>query len=90
MAMIEITATTCVGGGHVHASVRLNGGTAREVVYDTDDIRRSTTVDELKDAVRALLSAHCMGMTLAQVKTAVEAGVVIGIGAPAVEPGAVK
>lgn len=82
MATISIAVTgICAGGGHVSATVQLNAGQARPVMWDADDLRGSPTQEEMRDAVRTILRAHLMGMTRAQARAALEAGITVGVGA---------
>lgn len=73
-------ATICHGGGHVHTSWQINGaGPVRDVHYDTDDLRGSPSIEEVREAVRTMLRGHIMGMTRAQARAVLEAGITIAI-----------
>lgn len=76
-------ATICAGGGHVHTSWQLNSGPVRDVDYITDDLRGTPGLDEVKDAIRTILRGHIMGMSRAQARAALEAGITITIAATA-------
>lgn len=77
MATIAVTATICGGGGHVHASARVNGGAPRTGEWDTDDLRGTPSAEEVEIAVRTMLRLHCMGMTRVQARNALLAGITI-------------
>lgn len=56
----------CAGGCHVTFDVAFNGGAARSITYDVDDLRRplSSFTDEEKDtALLLVIKAHIAGMT---------------------------
>ena len=69
----------CDGGGHVRLTARVNGGAARVLNYNADDIRSNLTADEAEAAHLAVLKVHFGGMTRAQVRAALLAGVTITI-----------
>ena len=82
MATLTVSnVTLCAGGGHVHADVRLNQGQARSVAWDADDLRASPSAQDVLDAVKVVVKAHLMGMTRAQARAALEAGITISVGA---------
>ena len=60
----------CEGGGHTVFDIAVNGGTARRVVYETDDIRMdlSAIPQERRELAQLLiLNLHFAGMTRAQI-----------------------
>ena len=80
MTTITISPSTiCTGGGHVHTSWQLNVGPVRQVVYDTDELRGSPSLEEAHAAVRTIIRAHIMGLTRAQARTILEAGISVTI-----------
>jgi hypothetical protein len=81
MATITIGGTLCAGGDHFSATVQLNAGQVRQTTYDTDELRATPTVEEIRDAVRVMLRAHMMNMTRAQAVAAIQGGITIVTGA---------
>lgn len=70
----------CAGGGHTTIAVSFNGGAARNVVYSTDELRQplsALTQDERETLALLVLKLHFTGMTRAQMKTALQAGVTV-------------
>ncbi len=74
MATISYTRiAVCPGGCHVTMDVAFNGGAAKPIRFDIDDVRRpfsSFTQEELDTAVLLVLKAHIAGMTRAQAAAA--------------------
>ena len=67
----------CEGGGHTTFDISVNGGVARRVVYDTDEIRMdlSAIPQERRELAQLLiLNLHFAGMTRAQIVTELQAG----------------
>lgn len=62
----------CSGGGHTRLDVSFNGGAARRVVYDTDQIREplaNLTEDQREAAALLILKLHMLGKTRQQMVT---------------------
>ena len=80
MATITISnASVCSGGGHVAATAQLNALPARVVHWLADELRATPSADELRDAAAVMIRAHLMGMTRAQARTVLEAGLTITV-----------
>lgn len=83
MASISYTFShACAGGGHVELDISLNGGAARHVVYTIDDIRTplsALTVEERENLALLILKVRLAGLTRAQARAVVEAGVTVTI-----------
>jgi hypothetical protein len=79
MTTITMTGTACTGGGHVTLTWQLNAGQSRVVVYDTDDLRGTPPREEAEQAIRTILRAHLAGLTRAQARNLIEAGITITI-----------
>lgn len=76
MATATITLQSiCAGGGHVTLGVQVNGGQVRQFHFDSDEIREQIGVERLRDALLVLVRLHCMGMTRAQVRNELQAGI---------------
>lgn len=67
----------CAGGGHVHLNLQVNGGQTRVLQFDADEIRRNFTLEEIETAAIVLARFHCMGMTRAEARNALQAGVTV-------------
>lgn len=83
MASISINAAAgdvCSGGGHLHLRVSIGGGATFRVVLETDDVRAGLTEDEREIVVRALLRLRLAGLTRAQARSALLAGVTATVG----------
>ncbi len=74
MATVTYTRiAVCAGGCHVTMDVSFNGGPAKRMVWDIDDVRRplgSFTEDELDTARLIVAKAKIAGMTRAQAAAA--------------------
>lgn len=71
----------CAGGGHTAFDVSLNGGTARRVVYTTDELRsplNALTNDEIEKFTLVWLKVHMSGKTRPEMVAEVQAGPVVG------------
>ena len=70
MATVTYTRrAVCAGGCHVTMDVAFNGGAARGVTFDIDDLRRplsSFSEEEINTALLLVLRAHIAGMTRTQ------------------------
>lgn len=72
---VGITLTgICAGQNHIHLSVAVNGGQARAVTYEVDELAEPLSQDEGHRIVRDLLRLHFRGRTKAQAKTELQAG----------------
>lgn len=73
MATLSYTfVSRCAGGGHTTFDVSLNGGTARRVVYTTDELRAALsalTEEEIRVFTLVWLKVHEQGKTRAQIVT---------------------
>ena len=74
MATVSYTRrSVCAGGCHVTMHVSFNGGSARSIVFDLDEIRQplnTFTQEQVETALLLVLKAHVAGMTRAQAATA--------------------
>ena len=74
MATVSYTRrSVCAGGCHVTMDVSFNGGSARSIVFDIDDLRRpfnTFSEDEINTTLLLVLKAHIAGMTRTQAATA--------------------
>ena len=74
MATVSYTRrSVCAGGCHVTMDVSFNGGSARSIVFDLDEIRQplnTFTQEQVETALLLVLKAHVAGMTRAQAATA--------------------
>lgn len=66
---------TCSGGGHARVNVSVDAGPSTRIEYQTDDLLAPLTNAERKDLVGWLLRAKLGGMTRAQARTAMLAGI---------------
>lgn len=83
MATVSYTFShACAGGGHVELDISLNGGAARRTTYTTDEIRTplsALTIEERENLALLILKVRLAGLTRAQARAAVEAGVTVTI-----------
>lgn len=83
MATVTITnPITCAGGGHLHVEASLNGGAAQGYAFDTDEMRAplsELTEEERAAFVKVLLKIRLAGLTRAQARTVLLAGVTVTI-----------
>lgn len=81
MATIEIALVSiCAGGGHVQVTASLNGGAARPIAVDADQIRaplNTLTAEQQQSLLTGILQIHMMGKTRAQMRTEMESGPVV-------------
>lgn len=76
MAIVSIVfGNVCAGGNHVDLGVRVNGGAEHRVSYVIDDLTDTITVEKVRDAVLMLVRLHCHGLTRAQARVAIQAGI---------------
>ena len=75
-AIITMTAA-CAGGNHLTVTVRINGGAIRTFGYSVDDMREPITTEAIQDTELLMARFHCAGMTRAQAKTALQAGITV-------------
>lgn len=67
----------CTGGGHLHTDVAVNGGTAREMAFDVDELRNPLSELSAEDRAQLamlLLKVHFAGKTRAQMRAELQAG----------------
>lgn len=67
----------CGGGGHTFLNVSINGGTSREVMFITDEVRAplsELSVDDVDKIITLILRAHLAGKTRAQIVSEFQAG----------------
>lgn len=72
----------CAGGGHVTINVSVNGGEAKPFVYTTDELREPLNALSGEDRERLallILKVHFAGMTRAQMRSEIQAGVTVTI-----------
>jgi ABC-type transporter Mla maintaining outer membrane lipid asymmetry ATPase subunit MlaF len=72
--------SNCAGGGHTTIAVSFNGGASQNIVYSTENVRAplsELTQEEREAAALVILKLHCAGMTRAQMKAALQAGVTV-------------
>jgi hypothetical protein len=70
----------CPGGGHFTVGVSRDGGPVRNFIYTADDlISNLGQIDEPSDVALAMLKLHFVGMTRAQARAALQAGITITI-----------
>lgn len=83
MATIEyVFSHACEGGGHIALDISLNGGPARRVVYTTDEVRAplsALSTEDRENLALNILKVKLAGLTRAQARAVVEAGVTVTI-----------
>lgn len=78
MTTVQIQIVSACSGGE-HATVRITKGAARDVQMLVTDLRSSLTQDDLEAFARVSLRLLAEGKTLAQFKTAAQAGFTVTI-----------
>lgn len=84
MATIAITFDSLckTGGDHARLNASLNGGAAQQFVYTLDEALGGLPLDDpeyCRGFVLNLVKLHCQGMSLAQAKAAILAGVTVTV-----------
>jgi len=69
----------CAGQNHAHISVAVNGGAARQLTVEADDLMAPVTLEEGKEALMTILRYHFRGRTKLQIKNELEAGIALVI-----------
>lgn len=67
--------SACSGGGHTALAVSVNGGASRALHADTDDLLVPLSADERHQLAEMLVRAKVGGMTRAQARAAMLAGI---------------
>jgi hypothetical protein len=72
--------SNCVGGGHTTIAVSFNGGATQSIVYGTDELRAplgALSQEDREALALNILKVHFTGMTRAQMRSALQAGVTV-------------
>ena len=81
MATLQIDLVSiCAGGAHVQVTAAVNGGAARPIAIDADQIRaplNTLTAEQQSALLTGILQIHMMGKTRAQMRTEMESGPVV-------------
>lgn len=67
--------SACAGGGHTTLAVSIDAGASRALHVDTDELLVPLTPDERHQLAEMLVRAKVGGMTRAQARTAMLAGI---------------
>lgn len=83
MATLSYTFShACAGGGHIDLDISFNGGPARRTAFTIDELRTplsALTPEERANLALNILKLRLAGLTRAQARSVVEAGVTVTI-----------
>jgi hypothetical protein len=80
MATVTLTLESiCAGGAHAHISVVVNGVNKGEFAVDGNAIMEPLPDDGVESAIAAIMKLYRIGKTKAQVRAALEAGLVVTV-----------
>ena len=78
MATVTLTATAfCSGGDHVRITLVVDGVERANKVYFVPALVESLNETDADDVIRTLIRLHKIGKTNAQVKTDLQAGLIV-------------
>ena len=69
--------TVCAGGGHAEINVSVDGDTVRRLDYEVSEVLVPITLEPRRELVTLLLRARLGGMTPAQARSAMQAGITV-------------
>jgi hypothetical protein len=76
MATVNITfISVCDGGDHLQIGVQVGLGQTRTFSYTVDELRGAIPLEDIRNAALLLMRLHCGGMTKAQARTELQAGI---------------